>query len=124
MPLKIEDIKVKGYERVIHATNATTKLDCVIAIHNTKLGPSLGGVRSWEYTSFENQKKDALRLSEAMTLKNSVCGINFGGGKATLNLNNIKKTRFKNKNNIGIRYITQLCLILQIIHQIVHQIVL
>ena len=92
MPLKIEDIKIKGYERVIHATNATTKLDCVIAIHNTKLGPSLGGVRSWEYTSFENQKKDALRLSEAMTLKNSVCGINFGGGKATLNLNNIKKT--------------------------------
>ena len=92
MPLKIEDIKVKGYERVIHATNATTKLDCVIAIHNTKLGPSLGGVRSWDYTSFENQKKDALRLSEAMTLKNSVCGINFGGGKATLNLNNIKKT--------------------------------
>ena len=92
MPLKIEDIKVKGYERVIHATNATTKLDCVIAIHNTKLGPSLGGVRSWEYSSFENQKKDALRLSEAMTLKNSVCGINFGGGKATLNLNNIKKT--------------------------------
>ena len=92
MPLKIEDIKVKGYERVIHATNATTKLDCVIAIHNTKLGPSLAGGRSWEYTSFENQKKDALRLSEAMTLKNSVCGINFGGGKATLNLNNIKKT--------------------------------
>ena len=92
MPLKIEDIKVKGYERVIHATNATTRLDCVIAIHNTKLGPSLGGVRSWKYTSFENQKKDALRLSEAMTLKNSVCGINFGGGKAALNLNNIKKT--------------------------------
>ena len=92
MPLKIEDIKVKGYERVIHATNATTRLDCVIAIHNTKLGPSLGGVRSWKYTSFENQKKDALRLSEAMTLKNSVCGINFGGGKAALNLSNIKKT--------------------------------
>ena len=92
MPLKIEDIMVKGYERVIHATNETTKLDCVIAIHNTKLGPSLGGVRSWEYSSFEDQKKDALSLSEAMTLKNSVCGINFGGGKATLNLNNIKKT--------------------------------
>jgi len=92
MPLKIEDIMVKGYERVIHATNETTKLDCVIAIHNTKLGPSLGGVRSWEYSSFEDQKKDALSLSEAMTLKNSICGINFGGGKATLNLNNIKKT--------------------------------
>ena len=34
--IKIEDIKVKGYERVILATNSTTKLDCVIAIHNTK----------------------------------------------------------------------------------------
>ena len=92
MALKIEDIKVKGYERVIHATNESTKLDCIIAIHNTKLGPALGGVRSWEYSSFENQKNDVLRLSEAMTLKNSVCGINFGGGKASLNLTNIKKT--------------------------------
>ena len=80
MTLKIEDIKDEGYERVIHATNETTKLDCLIAIHNTKLGPALGGVRSWEYRSFEDQKNDALRLSEAMTLKNSVCGINFGGG--------------------------------------------
>ena len=92
MTLKIEDIKVEGYERVIHATNETTKLDCLIAIHNTKLGPALGGVRSWEYRSFENQKNDALRLSEAMTLKNSVCGINFGGGKASINLSNTKKT--------------------------------
>ena len=92
MALKIEDIKVKGYERVIHATYETTKLDCIIAIHSTKLGPALGGLRSWEYSNLENQKNDVLRLSEAMTLKNSVCGINFGGGKAALNLNNIKKT--------------------------------
>ena len=92
MTLKIEDIKVGGYERVIHATNEATKLDCVIAIHNTKLGPALGGVRSWKYGSFEDQKNDTLRLSEAMTLKNSVCGINFGGGKASINLSNTKKT--------------------------------
>ena len=92
MALKIEDIKVNGYERVVRATNDTTKLECVIAIHNPKLGPALGGVRSWEYNNFESQKKDVLKLSEAMTLKNSVCGINFGGGKAVLNLKNIKKT--------------------------------
>ena len=92
MALKIEDIKVDGYERVIHATNETTKLDCIIAIHNTKLGPALGGGRSWKYNSFEDQKRDALRLSESMTLKNSICGINFGGGKAALNLKNAKKT--------------------------------
>ena len=92
MALKIEDIKVKGYERVVHATNETTKLNCILAIHNTKLGPALGGVRSWEYNSLEDQKRDALKLSEAMSLKNSICGINFGGGKAVLNLKNVKKT--------------------------------
>ena len=92
MPLKIKEISVKGYERIIHATNETTKLDCIISIHNTKLGPSLGGVRSWSYKNFDEQKMDALKLSESMTLKNSVCGINFGGGKAALNLQNIKKT--------------------------------
>ena len=92
MPLKINEISEKGYQRVVHATNDTTKLDCVISIHNTKLGPALGGVRSWNYNSFNEQKADALRLSEAMTLKNSVCGINFGGGKASINLSNAKKT--------------------------------
>ena len=92
MGLKIKDIKVKGYERIVHATNETSKLDCVISIHNTKLGPALGGVRSWDYQNFDEQKDDALRLSEAMTLKNSICGINFGGGKATINLKNIDKT--------------------------------
>ena len=86
MSLKINEISVNGYEKVLHATNKTTKLDCIISIHNTKLGPALGGVRSCSYNSFDEQKTDALRLSEAMTLKNSVCGINFGGGKAALNL--------------------------------------
>ena len=92
MSLKINEISVKGYEKVIHATNESTKLDCIISIHNTKLGPALGGVRSWEYNSFDEHKADALKLSQAMTLKNSVCGINFGGGKAALNLKGIKKT--------------------------------
>ena len=92
MSLKINEISVKGYEKVIHATNESTKLDCITSIHNTNLGPALGGVRSWEYNSFDEQKADALKLSQAMTLKNSVCGINFGGGKAVLNLKGIKKT--------------------------------
>ena len=92
MTLKLKEIYEKGYERIVHATNETTNLDCIISIHNTKLGPSLGGVRTWEYKNFEHQKADALRLSEAMTFKNSICGINFGGGKATLNIKKIKKT--------------------------------
>ena len=92
MALKITDLPIKKYERVVHATNDVTKLDCVIAIHNTKLGPALGGVRSWAYNNFDEQKADALRLAEAMSLKNSICGIKFGGGKAVLNLKDTKKT--------------------------------
>ena len=92
MSLKFVELKIKGYDRVVHATNEITKLDCIIAIHNTRLGPSLGGVRSWVYNNLEDQKEDALRLSEAMTLKNSLCGIDFGGGKASLNIKGIIKT--------------------------------
>ena len=92
MKLKITDIPTTNYERVIHATHETTNLDCVIAIHNTNLGPALGGVRSWTYKNFNEQLDDTTRLAEAMSLKNSICGIDFGGGKATLNLKNINKT--------------------------------
>ena len=53
MSLKIKDISINGYERVVHVTNETTKLNCIISIHNTKLGRALGGVRSWEYTNFD-----------------------------------------------------------------------
>ena len=92
MSLNIREIPVSNYERIIHAVNVTTKLDCVISIHNTKLGPALGGVRSWSYDNFQKQLQDALNLSKAMSLKNSICGINFGGGKAVINLKGVKKT--------------------------------
>ena len=92
MALKITDLSIKKFERVVHVTNDITQLDCIIAIHNTKLGPALGGVRSWVYNNFDEQKTDALRLAEAMTLKNSICGINFGGGKAVVNLKDVQKT--------------------------------
>ena len=92
MSLKTKDISISGYERVIHATNASSNLDAIVAIHNTKLGPALGGVRSWSYNSFDEHLNDSLRLSKAMSLKNSVCGINFGGGKAVINLKGINKT--------------------------------
>ena len=92
MALKIKDISIPSYERVIHATNDTTKLNCIVGIHNTKLGPALGGVRSWPYNDFEEHINEVLRLSRSMSLKNSICGINFGGGKAVINLKGIKKT--------------------------------
>ena len=81
MTLKIEDIKAKGYGRVVSTINKATKHDTLLVIHNTKLRQASGGVRSWEYSSLEVQKRDILRLSEAMILKKSICGINFSGGK-------------------------------------------
>ena len=56
----IKEIKVEGHEKVVHVTNEITKLDCIIALHNSKLGPTLGGVRSWSYSDYNAQLKDAL----------------------------------------------------------------
>jgi len=85
MSTKIKDLKVPGYERVVRGTNKDVGLDVIIAVHNTKLGPALGGCRFWNYTNTKEQKTDALRLAEGMTYKNSICGINRGGGKAVIN---------------------------------------
>ena len=82
MPLKIVDIKVKGYERVVHATNETTKLDCIISIHNTKLGPALGGVRSWKYSSFENQRVFAKMDNKSKTRTISLTLVRHGQTEA------------------------------------------
>ena len=51
MPTKIKDLKVPGYERVVRGTNKDVGLDVIIAVHNTKLGPALGGCRFWNYTN-------------------------------------------------------------------------
>ena len=45
----IKEINIDGYEKVIHATEESSGLDCYIAIHSTKLGPALGGARFWKY---------------------------------------------------------------------------
>ena len=66
MAVKIVDLLIKGYDRVIHAKDKVTKLDCVIAIHNTKLGPSLGGVRSWSYNSFSTSLNKCLFLFKSL----------------------------------------------------------
>lgn len=88
--LNIREIPIGSHERVLSATDNTTGLDAIIAIHNTKLGPALGGCRYLKYNSYDEQRYDALRLSKGMTYKNALAGLHFGGGKSTINANTAK----------------------------------
>ena len=69
-----------NHEEVLFCNDNATGLKAIIAIHNTVLGPSLGGCRIWNYKSDQEALTDVLRLSRGMTYKSSVAGINLGGG--------------------------------------------
>ncbi|MCC6276491.1 MAG: Glu/Leu/Phe/Val dehydrogenase [Oligoflexia bacterium] len=73
-----------GHEEVILCTNKDVGLKAIIAIHNTTLGPALGGTRMWTYKTDEEALVDVLRLSKGMTYKAAVSGLNLGGGKAVI----------------------------------------
>ena len=88
----IKEINIDGYEKVIHATDESSGLDCYIAIHSTELGPALGGARFWKYKKSHDAIEDVLRLAKGMTYKNSLAGLDLGGGKAVINLRNTEKT--------------------------------
>ena len=88
--MSYKEFVVDGYERIIHIEHEESGLDAFIAIHNTKLGPAIGGIRCHNYSSSSAQLDDALRLSEGMTFKNAAAGLNHGGAKTTINSNQIK----------------------------------
>jgi len=73
-----------GHETVVYCSDAEVGLRGIIAIHDTTLGPALGGLRMRAFASEEEAVLDALRLAEGMTLKSSAAGIDLGGGKAVL----------------------------------------
>lgn len=73
-----------GHEQVVFCNDNETGLRGIIGIHNTVLGPALGGTRMWSYKSEADALNDVLRLSRGMTFKNSVAGLNLGGGKAVI----------------------------------------
>ncbi len=72
------------FEQVVFCQDRQVGLQAIIAIHDTTLGPALGGVRMWDYTDEEAALKDVLRLAKAMTYKNAAAGLNLGGGKAVI----------------------------------------
>jgi len=77
-------MKTMGHEQVLFCNDQKTGLQAIIAVHNTVCGPALGGTRMWQYKNEADALKDVLRLSRGMTYKNSISGLNLGGGKAVI----------------------------------------
>ncbi len=82
--MKITEMRVPTHEQVVRLTDTTLGIDAIIAIHSTALGPALGGIRFWHYSSDAEMVADALALSKAMSLKASAAGLFQGGGKAVV----------------------------------------
>ncbi|MBN8190881.1 branched-chain amino acid dehydrogenase [Bacillus sp. NTK074B] len=72
------------YEQLVFCQDEASGLKAIIAIHDTTLGPALGGTRMWTYESEEAAIEDALRLAKGMTYKNAAAGLNLGGGKTVI----------------------------------------
>lgn len=73
-----------GHEQIVFCYDKVSGLKAIIAIHDTTLGPALGGTRMWPYASEEEALTDVVRLSRGMTYKASAMGLNLGGGKAVI----------------------------------------
>lgn len=72
------------YEQLVFCHDGNSGLRAIIAIHDTTLGPALGGARMWTYETEADAIQDALRLARGMTYKNAAAGLNLGGGKAVI----------------------------------------
>lgn len=106
-------MSTQDHEQVVFGFDEATGLRTIIAIHNTVLGPALGGTRMWAYVNEAEALNDVLRLSRGMTYKAAITGLNLGGGKAVIIGDSRKdKTealmrRFgKFVNSLGGKYIT------------------
>jgi len=73
-----------NHEQVVFCNDKDTGLKAIIGIHNTVLGPALGGTRMWNYENEWEALNDVLRLSRGMTFKSAITGLNLGGGKAVI----------------------------------------
>jgi len=80
----LPNMEMMDHEEVLFCNDRASGLKAIIAIHNTTLGPALGGTRMWPYASEQEALMDVLRLSRGMTYKAAVSGLNLGGGKAVI----------------------------------------
>lgn len=82
--LSIKELIIPGYEKVIEGIDLERGLHCFIAVHNSQLGPSLGGTRIHPYSTPSEALNDVLRLAKAMTYKSAVAEDGLGGGKSVI----------------------------------------
>jgi leucine dehydrogenase len=82
--MNITPLDVPGYEKVARAEDPESGLVAFIAVHNTALGPALGGMRLWNYRSEDSAQWDVLRLARGMTFKSAVARTGLGGGKSVI----------------------------------------
>ncbi|WP_339833684.1 Glu/Leu/Phe/Val dehydrogenase dimerization domain-containing protein [Paenibacillus sp. FSL R7-0272] len=79
-----QEMEQEGMEKLVFCHDSSSGLQAIIAIHNTSLGPALGGCRCWTYASQEEAIQDAVKLAKGMTYKNAMAGLPYGGGKAVV----------------------------------------
>ena len=84
MSVVFESMDSRGHEEVVFCQDKDTGLKAIIAVHNTTIGPALGGCRMWMYDTEDDALKDVLRLSRGMSYKAATAGLNLGGGKAVI----------------------------------------
>lgn len=77
-------VSFDDHEQIVFCNDKDTGLKAIIGIHNTVLGPALGGTRMWNYSNEWEALNDVLRLSRGMTFKSAITGLNLGGGKAVI----------------------------------------
>ncbi len=79
-----EKIQTDGFEQIVFCNDSSVGLRAIIAVHSSILGPATGGCRMWNYASEMEAFNDVLRLSQGMTYKAALAGLNWGGGKAVI----------------------------------------
>ena len=100
-------ISFDHHEQVVFCHDKDTGLKAIIGIHNTVLGPALGGTRMWNYTSEWEALNDVLRLSRGMTYKSAISGLDLGGGKAVI-IGDSKKDKTPEMIQAFARYVDSL----------------
>lgn len=80
----LDQLSALGHKKVVFCNDPDTGLKAIIAIHDTTLGPAIGGTRMWNYATEAEALEDVLRLSRSMTYKAAITGLNLGGGSAVI----------------------------------------